>query len=70
MAVSEVAHPHGGRPAAILYPFGHPTTYVYGHEKRLVCAAFDRSDKISPAGHQDVNIRFFSYDGGELATPG
>jgi hypothetical protein len=28
-AVSGVAHPQGRRPAAIFYPFGHPTPYAY-----------------------------------------
>jgi hypothetical protein len=29
MAVSGVASQQGGRPAAVLYPFGHPTPYAY-----------------------------------------
>jgi hypothetical protein len=28
-AVSGVAHPQGRQPAAVFYPFGHPTPYVY-----------------------------------------
>jgi hypothetical protein len=31
MAISGVAHPQGGRPAAIFYLFGHPTPYNYGN---------------------------------------
>jgi hypothetical protein len=32
-ALSGVACPQGGRPAAIFYPFGHPTPYAYGAER-------------------------------------
>jgi hypothetical protein len=28
-AVSRAARPQGGRPAAVFYPFGHPTPYTY-----------------------------------------
>jgi hypothetical protein len=31
MAISGVAHPQGGRPAAVFYLFGHPTPYAYVH---------------------------------------
>jgi hypothetical protein len=29
IAVSGVAHPQGGQPAAVFYPFGHPTPYAH-----------------------------------------
>jgi hypothetical protein len=29
-AVSGVAHPQGGLPVAVFYPFGHPIPYAYG----------------------------------------
>jgi hypothetical protein len=33
MAVSGLSHPQGGRPAAVFFPFGHPTPYVYDHDQ-------------------------------------
>jgi hypothetical protein len=35
MVTSWVGHQQGGRPAAILYPLGHPTPYAYGNFKQL-----------------------------------
>jgi hypothetical protein len=49
-AVIGVAHLQGGRPAAIFYPFGHPTLYVYGSSliemvKNLVLEMFHHQIK-------------------------
>jgi hypothetical protein len=33
MAVSVVARPQGEQPAAIFYPFGHPTRYTYDNNR-------------------------------------
>jgi hypothetical protein len=60
MAVSGVAHLQGRRPAAVFYPFGHPTPYAYdlksnfgdlimsGNERVLEQNAPPLSSLISP----------------------
>jgi hypothetical protein len=35
MAVSEVACPQVGCPAAVFYPFGHPTPYAYEYHQGI-----------------------------------
>jgi hypothetical protein len=32
-SVSGVTHPQGGQPAAVFYPFGHPTPYAYERDR-------------------------------------
>jgi hypothetical protein len=35
MAISGLPRLQGKRPAAVFYPFGHPTPYTYGKSKTL-----------------------------------
>jgi hypothetical protein len=36
MAVSGVAHPQDGWPAAVFFPFGHPMPYAYTNSSKVM----------------------------------
>jgi hypothetical protein len=49
-AVWGVAHPQGGRPAAVFYPFGHPTPYASASPDLIVGETRTQDSKLHSTG--------------------
>jgi hypothetical protein len=47
--------PTGGQPAAVFYPFGHPTPYAYD-ETLITCTWKGREDKEIIRNHRGITV--------------